>query len=427
MCRLEYVEKHGERLPVTVLRRLSEREHELVEAAAQSTQDLKEEDVQGLLQRIHSEKWWVACTCNDERRPLLSVRKHGGTYSLLRLRHRGTHASWCPLYREQRKRSGTADDKASQKRRSRPVENVCFHRVGPARKDHNESKARDAEEKPTLFSSADQIENADAKRRTSSVMIRTMETLIETAGLNHYFDQRSRREQMRSLADAAENIMMAGWLPLKKNLFFAPWKVGMAAARIKQGEEDWPAWAKPHGVMVFVATGVSGKTARYGQGDEEVVSVAESIDIERVNAGPPFLLMLTLAAAGRQTGWIEPIRAEGFPIAAADILFPVDSPEEREVLNMLILWNASRGNGRLSIQKPVLEKFHREERGFLLRIGEQEWTLRIGGRGETDRHGRSDANKGAKKPITVRPSGGRLSWREKRRIGIELRGITSGS
>ena len=257
-------------------------------------------------------------------------------------------------------------------------------------------------------------------------MIRTMETLIETAGLNRYSDQRSRREQMRSLADAAENIMMAGWLPLKTNLFFAPWQVGMAAARIKKGEADWPAWAKPHGVMVFVATGASGETARYGQGDEEVVTVAESIKIERADADPPFLLMMTLAAAKRRTGWIEPIRAEGFPIAAADILFPVDSRAEREVLNMLISWNASRGHGRLSIQKPVLEEFHREERGFLLRLGEEEWTLRFRASGENKEHGGSDGDE-REKTITVKTSRGQLSWREKRRVGMELRGMTSGN
>lgn len=419
MCRLEYVEKHGESSTLQVVRALSERENELVEAAAQGTDELKNRDVQGLLERIHSEKLWVACTCNDERQPLLSVRRKGGTYSLLRLRHRGTHASWCPLYRERRRRSETSKNRPRKRRAIRPVENVCFHRV---------SQEGDLEEQePTLFSLEDHEETEAADRKRSSVMVRTLETLIEKAGLNEYSNERSRREQMRSLADAAEDIMMAGWLPMKQNLFFSPWKVGIAAARIKRGEEDWPTWAKPHGVMVFVATGVKGNTARYGHGDEDIVTVEWSIDIQRKVAGPPYLVMLTLAAANRRTGWIEPIRAEGFPIAATDILFPVDSRAEREVLSMLKTWNESTGKGRLSVAKPVLERFHREERGFLLRFGEEEWTLRVGTRGETYEPVGSRGVKRATNRITVTVEGERLSWREKRRLGLDLLRMTSGN
>jgi hypothetical protein len=52
--------------------------------------------------------------------------------------------------------------------------------------------------------------------------------------------------------------------------------------------------------------------------------------------------------------------------------------------------------------------------------------LRFGASGENKEHGGSDGDE-REKTITVKTSGGQLSWREKRRVGMELRGMTSGN
>ena len=314
-----------------VVEELSETQKRAIQAVMEGSTDRRNiEPVCRILDRAHSNGFWLGCDCqgDDRERPVAAtVRNHTGTLHWRVLGDRPVqHSAHCVFHRTQVRERG--ENRTSDSPQRAPTGNFQVLRNPPP------------STRLSVPSDSDQVQTGRGGRHSPALSRRLLQ-LVQLAGLNRVRPDATTLEPQNwraLLRERTSELNVAPGQPLSRLWFDHPvqWSKCVAHASVRAAARNGLTNHWPQGFLCWVVSEVGEHSVATSNG-RDLVNVVASVRRPMIGENPvpgPYLFLGVVGLPEDETGY-QCLQAYAQPIVAGNCPVAVDSHNERRAFGSL--------------------------------------------------------------------------------------------